>query len=82
MSSETPRLLRVTGAPDGGFDGFCDFVDGFNDSLGIPKTLSELGVKDPDLDVLTADALKDPSCGGNPVEMTAENTRPLYEAVL
>ena len=67
---------------DGGFDGFCDFVDGFNDSLGIPKTLSELGVKDPDLDVLTADALKDPSCGGNPVEMTAENTRPLYEAVL
>ncbi len=66
----------------GGFDGFCDFVDDFNDSLGIPKTLSALGVENPDLDVLTADALKDPSCGGNPVEMTAENTRPLYEAVL
>ncbi|WP_425051356.1 iron-containing alcohol dehydrogenase [Psychromarinibacter sp. S121] len=66
----------------GGFDGFCDFVDDFNDSLGIPKTLSALGVENPDLDVLTADALKDPSCGGNPVKMTAENTRPLYEAVL
>ncbi|MFN0265217.1 iron-containing alcohol dehydrogenase [Tepidamorphus sp. 3E244] len=66
----------------GGFDGFCDFVDQFNDSLGIPRTLTDLGVKDPDLDRLTDAALRDPSTGGNPVEMTAENTRPLFEAVL
>ncbi|MEL6436044.1 MAG: iron-containing alcohol dehydrogenase [Pseudomonadota bacterium] len=67
---------------EGGFDGFCAFVDAFNDQLGIPKTLAGLGVKNPELDVLTEAALHDPSVGGNPVEMTKENTRALFEAVL
>jgi 4-hydroxybutyrate dehydrogenase len=66
----------------GGFDGFCAYVDDLNDSLGIPKTLTDLGVKNPDLDRLTASALQDPSVGGNPVAMTAENTRKLFEAIL
>lgn len=67
---------------EGGFDGFAAYVDNLNDSLGIPKTLTDLGVTDPDLDVLVRDALNDPSTGGNPVEMTAQNTRALFEAVL
>lgn len=67
---------------EGGFDGFCAFVDTFNDSFGIPKTLSGLGVTDPDIDRLVADALRDPSTGGNPVEMTEENTRALFDAIL
>ncbi|WP_428516632.1 iron-containing alcohol dehydrogenase [Roseovarius sp.] len=67
---------------EGGFDGFCAFVDQLNDSLGIPKTLTELGVTEPDLDTLVDAALRDPSTGGNPIEMTAENTRKLFEACL
>lgn len=67
---------------DGGFDGFCAYVDELNASLSIPKTLTELGVKDADLDQLTDAALRDPSTGGNPVEMTAVNTRALFEAIL
>lgn len=67
---------------DGGFDGFCAFVDGFNDAMGIPRTLTELGVRDPDLDRLTEIALRDPSTGGNPVEMTPENTRSLLQSLL
>lgn len=67
---------------DGGFDGFCAFVDQFNDGFAIPKTLGDLGVKDPNLDVLVRDALNDPSTGGNPVTMTEANTRALFEAVL
>ena len=67
---------------EGGFDGFRAFVDELNDNMGIPKTLTALGVKDPDLDRLVADALRDPSTGGNPVEMTQENTRALFEAIL
>jgi alcohol dehydrogenase class IV len=31
---------------------------------------------------MTAMAMEDPSCGGNPVEMTPENTRQLYEDCL
>ncbi len=67
---------------EGGFDGFYDFVGRINAELGIPKNLTELGVKDPDLDALTVSALDDPSVGGNPVRMTPENTRALIEACL
>lgn len=67
---------------DGGFDGFCAFVDQLNDSMAIPKRLSGLRVSNPDLDRLVAGALADPSVGGNPVAMDAANTRALFEAVL
>ena len=67
---------------EGGFDGFCAFVDQFNDSLGIPKTLTDLGVTNPDIDTLVEAALRDPSTGGNPIEMTPENTKKLLEACL
>ena len=67
---------------DGGFDGFCQFINDFNESFAIPKTLSDLGVSNPDLDSLVESALRDPSVGGNPVEMTAENTRALFESVM
>ena len=67
---------------DGGFDGFYAFVGKLNAELGIPASLTALGVVNPDLDALTASALQDPSTGGNPVEMTAENTRKLLEDCL
>ncbi|MEP4431531.1 MAG: iron-containing alcohol dehydrogenase, partial [Hyphomicrobiales bacterium] len=61
---------------------FYDFVGELNNSLGIPANLTELGVADPDIDRLTAMALEDPSVGGNPIEMTATNTKALFEACL
>ncbi len=66
----------------GGFDGFYAFVGQLNAELGIPANLTALGVVNPDLDALTASALQDPSTGGNPVEMTAKNTRKLLEDCL
>jgi len=66
----------------GGFDGFYNYVVELNASLGIPANLTELGVTDPDLDWLVDSALKDPSVGGNPIEMNKENTRALFEACL
>jgi alcohol dehydrogenase class IV len=50
--------------------------------LNIPANLTALGVTNPDLDMLTDMALEDPSCGGNPVAMTRENTRALFVACL
>ncbi|MFD3188655.1 iron-containing alcohol dehydrogenase [Sedimentitalea sp. HM32M-2] len=61
----------------GGFDGFHDHVGALTDRLGIPANLTDLGVSDPDIDALVAAALKDPSTGGNPIEMTPDNTRSL-----
>ena len=66
----------------GGFDGFCAFVEELNASLGIPRTLGGLGVKDADVDALSKSALNDPSVGGNPVPMTYDNTRAMIEALL
>ena len=65
---------------DGGFDGFCEFVQQFNDSFAIPRTLTEMGVAADRLDDLVAMALEDPSCGGNPVELTADGLRGLCRA--
>jgi 4-hydroxybutyrate dehydrogenase len=62
------------------FDDFYAYVGELNTALNIPANLTVLGVKNPDLDHLTAEALKDPSVGGNPVAMTSENTRALFEA--
>ncbi|TPW30289.1 iron-containing alcohol dehydrogenase [Pararhizobium mangrovi] len=67
---------------EGGFDGFRAFVQTFNDALGIPRTLSDMGVRDAPIDALVASALADPSCAGNPVELTATNVRKLYEDCL
>ncbi len=64
---------------DGGYDGFRSFVQEFNDSFAIPRKLSEMGVRADRIDDLVAMALEDPSCGGNPVPLTTENLRKLFE---
>ena len=66
----------------GGFDGFRARIISLRSELSIPETLSEMGVEASRLDELTEMALEDPSCGGNPIEMTRENTRALFEACL
>lgn len=73
------RLARAAAylGLSGGFEGFYAFVGALNAQLGIPSSLTALGVKSPQIDALVASALRDPSTGGNPVEMTAENTRAL-----
>ncbi|NCM97639.1 MAG: iron-containing alcohol dehydrogenase, partial [Rhodobacterales bacterium] len=48
----------------------------------IPANLTALGVERSRLDELTEMALEDPSCGGNPVVMTRENTRALFDACM
>lgn len=66
----------------GGFDGFCDYVDTLNASLGIPLKLSGLGVENPDIERIVSGALMDPSTGGNPIEMTKENTTKLLLEII
>ncbi len=66
----------------GGFDGFRKFVQEFNDALGIPRTLSELGVTKSSIPELVKGAISDPSCGGNPVELTEENLTELFRSAL
>ena len=78
------RFDSVTGylGIQNGFSGFKVFVDEFNASLNIPLRLRDLGVENPDLGKLVKGALSDPSCGGNPVKLTSDNLRALFEEVL
>ncbi len=66
----------------GGFDGFRARIMDLRADLSIPANLSAMGVEAGRLDELTEMALEDPSCDGNPVKMTKENTRALFEACL
>ena len=66
----------------GGFDGFRARIMSLRVELSIPETLSAMGVEAARLDELTEMALEDPSCVGNPVKMTRENTRALSEACM
>ncbi|KXF89086.1 iron-containing alcohol dehydrogenase [Phaeobacter inhibens] len=64
---------------DGGFEGVCAYVQELNDSLGIPRGLSELGVTEAAIPELVKGALIDPSCGGNPIELTEANLTQLFK---
>ena len=65
-----------------GFSGFCAFVREFNASLKIPENLSGLGVANIDIKKLTEEALKDPSCGGNPIELNSQNVLALIKKII
>lgn len=67
---------------EGGFDGFRAAVMSLREKLAIPANLTAMGVDSARLDELTEMALEDPSCGGNPVEMTFENTKKLFESCM
>ncbi len=66
----------------GGFDGFRSFVQEFNDMLGIPRKLGDLGVTEASIPELVKGAIIDPSCGGNPIELTEDNLTGLFHAAL
>jgi alcohol dehydrogenase class IV len=67
---------------EGGFDGFRAFVQAFNDSFAIPRKLSELGVTEASIPELVKGAIIDPSCGGNPIELTEDNLNALFKSAL
>ncbi|UWR99360.1 iron-containing alcohol dehydrogenase [Phaeobacter inhibens] len=64
---------------DGGFEGVCAYVQELNDSLGIPRGLSELGVTEAAIPELVKGALIDPSCGGNPIVLDQANLTQLFK---
>ena len=66
----------------GGFDGFRSHIMDLREALGIPSGLSALGVEAARLDELAAMALADPSCAGNPVTLSLDALRALFEDCL
>ena len=81
IANRFDKAAAYLGIEDG-FEGFQLFVQKFNDHFGIPRKLSDLGVKEEKIDELIPMALADPSCGGNPVKLTAKNVEDLFSRLM
>ncbi|MGB6195097.1 MAG: iron-containing alcohol dehydrogenase [Methyloceanibacter sp.] len=67
---------------DGGFDGFLAAVLDLRKETGVPHDLKGLGVDGGRVDTIVEMSLVDPTAGGNPVPLTKEGSRKLFEAAL
>jgi len=61
----------------GGFDGFLKWILALRKEIGIPHSLTDIGIDTARLDEVAAMAIKDPSAGGNPIPFTEKQYRSL-----
>jgi len=66
----------------GGFDGFFDHIQALCAEVGIPEKLSALGVGMDRIAEMAEMAVRDPSAGGNPVELTRDAAERLYAQII
>jgi alcohol dehydrogenase class IV len=76
------RLAGYIGLEDSSFEGFLAWIIELRQRLGIPHTLSELGVCEADVDRIAIMAESDPSAGGNPLPFEAAAARIVLEAAM
>lgn len=60
----------------------CEAIDQLSKDVGIPATISELGVKAEDLPKIAEDALRDVCTPGNPRETSVEDIIELYSSLM
>jgi alcohol dehydrogenase class IV len=76
------RLARWLGLPGDGFDGFLNAVLSLRADAGVPDTLAGLGVDERHAARVASMAVVDPTAGGNPVTLTEDAARRLFDAAL
>ncbi|MCH5310748.1 MAG: lactaldehyde reductase [Prevotella sp.] len=60
----------------------CDAVKALAIKVGIPQHLTDLGIKETDIEALAQQAITDVCTPGNPRDVTIEDIRELYKKVL
>ena len=81
IEAKIARLAGFLGI-DGGFDGFLAAVLDLRKKTGVPNDLGGLKVDGSRVDTIVEMSLVDPTAGGNPVPLTKEGSRKLFEAAL
>ena len=64
------------------YGAFLDFVMQLRADLGVPHTLPEFGVKEPDIALMAKMSPNDPTAGGNPVPLDEAAARSLFEKAM
>ena len=79
-----PKIARLAGylGIEGGFDGFLDAVLALRKATGVPNDLRGLKVDGGKAETIAEMAVVDPTAGGNPIPLTKEGSRKLFEAAL
>jgi alcohol dehydrogenase class IV len=78
------KIVRLAGFLEikGGFDGFLAAVLDLRKRTGVPHDLGGLKVDGSKVETIVEMAIVDPTAGGNPIPLTKEGTRKLFEAAL
>ena len=78
VAERLDRVGRYLGLAASGFEGFLEWILDLRRAIGIPHTLSALGVSEEHAAELAPAAAADPSAGGNPVPVDAAALEGLY----
>lgn len=63
-------------------DAACEAIDALSKKVGIPATISELGVKEADIAKIAEDALNDVCTPGNPRETNVSEIIDIYQSLM
>jgi alcohol dehydrogenase class IV len=79
-----PKIERLAGYLEipGGFDGVLKAVLDLRKQTGVPHALGGLGVDGSKVETIVEMSLVDPTAGGNPVPLTKEGSRKIFDAAL
>jgi alcohol dehydrogenase class IV len=78
IDDKMKRLAAFLGLRDQSFNGVLDWILELRATLGVPTTLSELGMREEHVAKFSQQAFDDPSTGGNPLPMTTDSFAALY----
>jgi alcohol dehydrogenase class IV len=70
IGDKIPHIARTLDLSGRDFDAVLTWILALRKKLGVPHTLAELGVKETDAETIAADAVKDPTAGANPRQLT------------
>jgi alcohol dehydrogenase class IV len=78
IDEKLARLAAWLGLENHSFDGVLEWVLSLRRTIGIPNTLTDIGVRTEHAAAFAPQAFADPSTGGNPLPLNAKQFEQLY----
>jgi alcohol dehydrogenase class IV len=82
IEAKADIIARALDLPERGFDGFLARVMQLRRDLGIPHSLSAIGVSADKAAIIGREAAIDPSAGGNPIPVDAAQLERIFRAAV